>query len=58
MKGVTMAIKDRIKMTLLLDSETIAILKKYAFEKTGNTNVSMAVRLMAKEHEETTKESS
>ena len=43
--------KDRVKMTLLLDSDTIAILKKYALEKSGSENVSNAVRMMAKEHD-------
>ena len=42
---------DRVKMTLLLDSETITILKKYSYEATGSTNVSKAVMSMAKEHE-------
>ena len=43
--------ENRVKMTLLLDSETITILKKYSYEATGSTNVSKAVMSMAKEHE-------
>jgi hypothetical protein len=43
--------KDRVKMTLLLDSDTIAILKEYASEKSGVENVSNAVRMMAKEYD-------
>ena len=51
-KGETnMKAQDRVKMTLLLDSETITILKKYSYEATGSTNVSKAVMSMAKEHE-------
>jgi len=43
--------KDKVKMTLLLDSETIAILKHYALDKTNTENVSNAVRMMAKEYD-------
>lgn len=53
MKGVrTMEINtnDRIKMTVLLDSETIRLLKEYASEKFGSTNVSNAIRSMAREY--------
>ena len=42
---------NRVKMTLLLDSETIRLLKEYSFEQTGSTNVSKAVMSMAKEYE-------
>ena len=42
---------NRVKMTLLLDSETITILKQYSYEKFGSTNVSKAVMSMAKENE-------
>ncbi|MDB4681370.1 hypothetical protein OAE88_00520 [bacterium] len=48
--------KDRVKMTLLLDSDTIAILKQYATDKSGTENVSNAVRMMAKEYDRTRKE--
>lgn len=53
-----MADKKRVKMTLLLDSDTIEILKQYSSDKTGRESVSMAVRMLAKEHEQnsTTKE--
>ena len=43
--------ENRVKMTLLLDSETITILKQYSYEKFGSTNVSKAVMSMAKENE-------
>ena len=46
-----MKAQDRVKMTLLLDSETIKLLKEYSYEKTGSTNVSKAVMSMAKEYE-------
>lgn len=47
-----MADSKRQKMTLLLTSETITILKQYGFDKFGATNVSRAVISMAKEYEE------
>jgi len=40
----------RQKMTLLLTSETITILKQYGYDKFGATNVSKAVIAMAKEY--------
>lgn len=40
------------KMTLLLDDETISIFKQYATEKFGSTNVSNAIRSMAREYEQ------
>ena len=43
--------KDRVKMTLLLDSDTINILKQYALDKTNTENVSNAVRMIAKEYD-------
>lgn len=43
--------KRRVKMTLLLDSETIQLLKDYSYEQTGSTNVSKAVMSMAKKYE-------
>lgn len=42
---------ERQKMTLLLSSETITLLKQYAYETLGETNVSKAVMSMAKEYE-------
>ena len=41
----------RVKMTLLLDSDTIAILKDFAYQEIGETNVSKAVRLLAKQYD-------
>jgi hypothetical protein len=46
-----MSKKQKVKMTLLLDSDTINILKAYAVEQTGNESVSMGVRMLAKEHD-------
>ena len=42
--------KSRVKMTLLLDSETIQLLRDYSYQETGTTNVSKAVMLMAKKY--------
>ena len=41
---------ERVKMTLLLSSETIKLLKDYSYNLTGSTNVSKAVMSMAKEY--------
>lgn len=41
---------NRVKMTLLLDSETITLLKQYSYEQIGSTNVSKAVMSMAKQY--------
>lgn len=49
---------NRVKMTLLLDSETIALLKQYSYEQTGSTNVSKAVMSMAKQYGEQKEECS
>lgn len=40
----------RVKMTLLLDSETVKLLKQYSYEKYEETNASRAVMSMAKEY--------
>ena len=48
--------KDRVKMTLLLDSDTINILKQFSQEKSGTENVSNAVRMIAKEYDRKRKE--
>ncbi len=55
-KGETMAKVKRVKMTLLLDSDTIDLLKQYALDKTNTENVSNAVRMIAKEYGKTKKE--
>jgi len=47
----------RVKVTLLLNDETLKTLKKYSFQKTGSTNMSKAVMLMAQEYDEKTKQS-
>lgn len=43
-------------MTLLLDSETIELLKKIGYDKLGQTNVSKAVMFIAKDYESRNKE--
>lgn len=45
-----MADNKKVKMTLMLDSDTIAILKEFAYQEIGETNVSKAVRLLATKH--------
>ena len=37
----------KVKMTLMLDSDTIDLLKAFAYQEIGETNVSKAVRLLA-----------
>ena len=46
-----MAKDERVKMTLLLSSETITILKQYGFDTFKETNVSKAVMSMAKQYD-------
>ena len=48
----------RQKMTVMLDSETIDLLKQYASEKFGSNNVSNAIRSMAREYEQARTKSS
>ena len=51
MKGEpNMKENKRQKMTLLLDDETIKLLKKYGYETLGETNVSKAVMSMVKKY--------
>ena len=51
MKGEpNMKESKRQKMTLLLDDETIKLLKKYGYETLGETNVSKAVMSMVKKY--------
>lgn len=45
-----MAKDKRVKMTLLLDSDTITILNEYSYILFGRTNISNAVRDIAKEY--------
>ena len=42
----------KVKMTLMLDEDTIAILKAFAYKELNETNISKAVRLLAKNHEQ------
>jgi len=55
MKGVTMSEKKskskRVKMTLLLDSDSIKILKRYGEKQLNISSVSAIVRAIAKEYE-------
>lgn len=48
-----MADNRKVKMTLMLDSDTIELLKEFAYQEIGETNVSKAVRLLAKQYENT-----
>ena len=41
---------NRVKITLLLDDETLKALRAYAYYKIGKTSVSKAVMLMVKEY--------
>ena len=43
----------KVKMTLMLDSDTIELLKHFAYQEIGETNVSKAVRLLAKQYGKT-----
>lgn len=45
---------SRVKITVLLDDKTLKIIRKYGYDKFGNTNVSKAIMSMVKEHDETT----
>ncbi len=40
----------QVKKTLLLDSETVDILKEFGIENSGSENISAAVRTLAREH--------
>lgn len=42
----------KVKMTLMLDEDTIAILKTFAYTEFQETNISKGVRLLAKQHEQ------
>lgn len=46
-----MSNNESIKKTLLLDEDTIKILKDYSFTTSGSENISSAVRAMAREHQ-------
>ncbi len=40
----------QVKKTLLLDRETVEILKQFGIENSGSENLSAAVRTLAREH--------
>ena len=42
----------KVKMTLMLDEHTIAILRDFSYVELKETNISKAVRLLAKQHEQ------
>lgn len=46
------------KMTVLLDSETIELLKEYAEKELSSSSISQAVRSMAKEYGQKRKQQS
>jgi hypothetical protein len=41
----------RIKMTLLLDERSVAVLREFSYRQFGTTNVSKAIMEMAKDYE-------
>ena len=41
----------KVKMTLMLDEHTIAILRNLSYKELGQTNVSKSIRLLAKKYE-------
>ena len=43
---------SRVRITVLLDDKTLKYLRDYCYETNGTTNVSKAVMLMVKEHEQ------
>lgn len=45
-----MSNNKKVKITLLLDGETLAILREIAEKKLASNSVSQAVRFMAKEY--------
>jgi len=62
MKGELMRTADnnnkRKACTLLLTGKTLQLLKDYAYEKFGTTNMSKAVMSMAQEYEKQSKKNS
>lgn len=50
-----MSNNKKVKITLLLDGETLTILRAIAEKKLGSNSVSQAVRFMAKEYGTATK---
>ncbi len=45
----------RVRFTALLDDKTLSMIREFGFKKNGTTNVSKAIMLMVKEHNEITK---
>ncbi len=41
----------RVKITVLLDDETLKKIRDYGYEKNGKTNVSQSIMSMVEEHE-------
>ena len=43
---------QRVRITVLLDDETLKTLRDYSYHESGTTNVSKAIMSMVKKHEE------
>jgi hypothetical protein len=56
MKGELNMQNKKVKMTLMLDSDTISLLKMFSFKEIGETNVSKAVRILANKYARTKEE--
>ena len=46
---------NRVRITVLLDDETLKAIRDYGYANSGSTNVSRAIMSMVKEHEKITK---
>lgn len=49
---------NRVRITVLLDDETLCSLRDYMYRINGTTNVSKSIMLMVKEYEQNRKENS
>ncbi len=57
-KGELMAESNsRVRITVLLDDETLKAIRDYGYATSGTTNVSKAIMSMVKEHGKNTKDS-
>lgn len=39
---------DRVRITVLLDNESLSLIREFAYTETGTTNVSQAIMTMVK----------
>ena len=39
---------DRVRITVLLDNESLSLIREFAYKETGTTNVSQAIMTMVK----------